>query len=346
MSINTPPLSPRGSLSSRSSSLATLSPYEPLLLDGLSSVDKAKAVTAQVCQNPRITAEFQVRGLVRFDDQCVVFEARQRQSRAPVTIKVVFGANSNQELHILQQLQNNSHSVHLLDYWKDEHFCYIITDFVGSPWLKLVSQPPKNPHNQSSYTLCGWACAHRNYFQRTAGTTSIPTSLIQIVFKQCVESLLALHQAGYYHGNIKLDSFGVYASDAGPLVKIVELGTAGCITYGMERYGNVEGSPPELLHDSPFTKYQIDGRKADVFAMGIMLAGLVSEDGELPILSQPSLAGIFGYDDLIFLDGGNYPIGETVVEPSLLDLLRGMCCVDPSNRFSLERALHHQWLQF
>ncbi|KAJ3074285.1 hypothetical protein HDU98_011642, partial [Podochytrium sp. JEL0797] len=181
------------------------------------------------------------------------------------------------------------------------------------------------------------------------GKTFIPLDPIKHVFRECVKAVQSIHNAGYFHGDVKVENFltafdptvkGNYLN-----VKLADFGGCQRVECGIERYGTQEVSPPEFLPDSPFQSSFIDGRKADVFALGMVLYLLLSERGTVPPVAQAMRRGEVGYKDLAMFDGGLYMFGDSMeYENVAWDLLNAMCFVNPGRRIGLDQVLQHPWL--
>ncbi|KAI9334937.1 kinase-like domain-containing protein [Obelidium mucronatum] len=289
----------------------------------LSAEEKARKAVAQALYNPKVTCRYRIRKVVGFGNNSAVCEALDLRHIPPllVALKIVY---RNQSILVSQ-----AHQLQPLQLYCPESMQY-----------------RSIPVSTYSHSLGGWAYAHRLFLNKTEGLSTLPHNIVKVVFRECVESLQALHSLGYYHGNISTESFVVRAGDEGPVIRLVGFGHSKPIKQGVSRYFCEEASPPELLPGSPFLCSELDGRAADVFAMGMMLFGLLN-DGEPPLMAREH-AGLLGYDDFMSIDGGKYPfdpVEEVVVEEDadLQDLLDGMCFVDPVKRIPLQHVLVHRF---
>ncbi|KAJ3014620.1 UNVERIFIED_CONTAM: hypothetical protein HDU68_000192 [Siphonaria sp. JEL0065] len=334
----------------------------------LSSDDKARvAIVTAFAKSPSyFLDQYKVLGVLGFGSNGVVLGARHYASHQSVAIKVIYKSYPSafeefpSEIEILKELATSLTSTLLyLDSWQDTHHFYIVTQLFGTNWLQNVPQsrlPPmlfqsvsngitqthKFAFSSGSCDLWAWQNAMRGHQRNTEGHTLLPYHPVKHIIRETARALQSLHQAGYYHGDIKVENILVendvaLGDCAYPKVLLADMGHANTIDHGMLRYGTNEVSPPEFLKDSPFS--HIDGRSADVFALGIVLFVLLSELGTLP---TRLLGATYKY--LIKVDDGRYLFDDLDMDDGAWDLLNAMCWVDPTRRISLDDILKHPWL--
>ncbi|KAJ3065578.1 hypothetical protein HDU98_011069 [Podochytrium sp. JEL0797] len=123
-----------------------------------------------------------------------------------------------------------------------------------------------------------------------------------------------MHLQGFYHGDVKIENVLVQSGGAaGPQARLADFGNA---------------KPVSL---------DLDGRAADVFALGLVLCVLLNNDDELPAAAKQVMAGSTGYKQLIAFRNGEYPLGEmTDLDQSVWDFLFVMTRMDPTQRASID----------
>ncbi|ORY46940.1 kinase-like protein [Rhizoclosmatium globosum] len=347
------------------------------LYDGLTSEQRAKVAVINAFAHSSIEFlnEYRVVGVVGFGGNgCVVAAEDKRVFQGPVAIKIIYkprpGRNQEfpGEITNLRELNTVCESrgvLRCLAAWQDWNHFYLVTELFGSDWTAGI--PGTNHPNLKFQTLsCGkmrahslqfssgasdlwsWQLAHRRYMRKTQGSQLLPTDPIKHILRQIALALLAIHNAGFFHGDVKLENIlleyptstfgGVNKSDF-PGVMIADYGHCRRVEEGVLRYGTEEVAPVEFLEGSPFLQDKLDGRRSDVFALGIVLFVLLSERGRFPKVARWRQADVF-------LDvEGEFPCQfDDCVSVGARSLLNGMCMVDPSRRLDLVGVLEHPWL--
>ncbi|KAJ3074283.1 hypothetical protein HDU98_011639 [Podochytrium sp. JEL0797] len=337
----------------------------------------------------RFLREFKVLKVVGFGANGVVLGAKHVSTGRPVAIKIIYKARISHaddpfpsEVFTLKELGplGPTCSRHALEYitsWQDSHHFYLVTNLFGTAWLSSIPEsnlPPLTfdtkvadalrvthtfPFSTGSCDLWAWqSCMRMRQYHLSGGSLYVPLRPIQHLFRETVTAVHSLHMSGYYHGDIKLEN--ILAESASqcpngiehPRLMLSDFGNSRRVECGIKRYATQEVSPPEFLRDSPFVASNrwIDGRKADVFALGIVLFMLMSETGCVPAVSAAIQRGGVGYQQLLEFDEGRYMFSDVEVMPWLgeeggaWELLNGMCFVDPDRRMGLEQVLMHPWL--
>ncbi|KAI8614362.1 kinase-like domain-containing protein [Chytriomyces sp. MP71] len=364
--------------------LATSSRNQSQLYDGLSSEQKARvAIVKAVSSNPELFLNtFSIRKVVGFGSNGVCVAGYDNRTNSPVCVKIIYKSREGpvndalpSEVETLKHLSKVSTSRHLLKYIADfqdaSHFI-LVTELFGSDWLAtpavaesgtieghlepLVFQSTYNTNttvhqlefSAGSSDLWAWAYACRAHLFKTEGHSFLHFNPVKSIFKQIAVALFDLHNAGFYHGDVKIENIlvqsGSETSDR-PHIRLADFGHAKHASMGISSYGTQDVSPPEFLRDSPFAFGELDGRAADVFALGILLYVLVSENGERPGAVQAMQSGKIGYQYLASHNRGVFPLdGITDLDAEAWDLFAGMCAVDPEERISIEEVLAHSWL--
>ncbi|KAJ3288346.1 hypothetical protein HDU76_007704, partial [Blyttiomyces sp. JEL0837] len=119
-------------------------------------------------------------------------------------------------------------------------------------------------------------------------------------------------------------------------------------------YGTPEMRAPEMIpprFKKVAAKRVVDGRSADVFALGILLFALCHGAGKLPEAVRLTTSGGVGKDGERNMTWelptfGYYPLDDMDprVEEGCRDLIRRMTMIDPNDRITMAEVLGHPWL--
>ncbi|KAJ3389679.1 hypothetical protein HDU84_008477 [Entophlyctis sp. JEL0112] len=262
------------------------------------------------------------------------------------------------------------------------------------------------PFSLGASDLWAWSIAHRAHMLANTPDNSafLPLTPVKHILRQAATALRALHSAGFFHGDVKLENIlveypGEHAdsSDPSSVDALINFPNAVLSDYGHTRravvagdgqesssqdaaarivraYGTQDVAPPELLDDSPFRTANskgdcssdcttaIDGRRCDVFALGMVAFVLLSARGDLPeIVSAAPHSGADehsapghstgrrrrAYADLAAASrNGRFPFTERELAQMgecAAALIGDMCALDPSARPTIEQVLNHRW---
>ncbi|KAI8613404.1 kinase-like domain-containing protein [Chytriomyces sp. MP71] len=247
---------------------------------------------------------------------------------------------------------------------------YLVTELFGSDWLGLVRDlhmgmgvaprgalPPLVvkergvilPFSSGCSDLWAWS-----YFERTTswdrgtGKSVLPAALVRTILREICEALAHLHALGMYHGDVKAENVLVNAVDPSSgfkdavetasshrynvSVRLCDFGHTEMIASSMHHIGTVDNAPPEFNKDNLRKGAFLDGAKADVYAMGLLVGKLISSSGLLDDLSDMSMFGL---------------VQDGVQHKSELELfhelLMGMVADDPEERWGMDRVARHPW---
>ncbi|KAJ3027644.1 UNVERIFIED_CONTAM: hypothetical protein HDU68_003402 [Siphonaria sp. JEL0065] len=338
---------------------------------GLGSEAMARVAVFQAfSQSPALFVnKYSVQKVIGFGSNGVVLAATQGSS--VVAIKIIYKSKPSlhaafpAEVEILKHLNSDpSTSSHLLKYiedWQDVNNFYVVTELFGSDWLSSVSSSEPElkpisfpfkfngsvisvsfPISAGSSDLWAWSYAHRAYMNQTEGHSFLPLSPVKQIVKQVALALKEMHSKGFYHGDLKIENVLVHQSSQGPQVRLADFGHTKHTSFGIKAYGTAEVSAPEFLSDSPFASSTIDGRAADVFALGMILYVLLSGDGLVPPTVQQVMKGKVGYAGLVSCNYGEYPLGDLPdLDDDAWELMFAMTRVDPTVRITVDQVLAH-----
>ena len=165
----------------------------------------------------------------------------------------------------------------------------------------------------------------------------IPVEKSAFLFVQVTLAIEYLHNRDLCHRDIKADNVLMFSKN---LCKLCDFGF--CTESRKDKQqtkfcGTLTYLAPEILNsfDKTSGKCRYDGKKTDVWSLGVLLYLLIAK--KLPFTGH-SEAHI---EDNIIM--GYYPKLEAV--PSNVNvLIRGMLCDDPKRRHTSENVLNNKWL--
>ncbi|KAJ3116036.1 hypothetical protein HK100_001176 [Physocladia obscura] len=357
-----------------SSSLAAIKvPPGKHLYAGLNSDDKARVSVSQAFMHSpeQFLYKYRIQRIIGFGSNGVVVAATINNISSAVAIKIIYKPRVSSkpspnpvEIEVLKSLDNPI-LLKYIESWQDENHFYLVTELFGSDWLSLVhtenlspivfnvrfsglSSRISLPFSAGSSDLWAWAYAHRIHIWEVSHLehTMLPTRSIKKIVKQVALSLAVIHSCGFYHGDIKLENILVESSGlTDPDIRLADFGHSKHASFGIDSYGTQEMSPPEFLRGSPYGGANRDGRVSDIFALGMLMIMLLNEKNQLPKVAETIASGSIGYEQLVTINSGFYPLDylEDISFEGLL-LLNGMCMVDPARRMTAEQVLAQSWL--
>ncbi|KAI8824621.1 kinase-like domain-containing protein [Chytriomyces cf. hyalinus JEL632] len=324
-------------------------------------------------------ARYSLNSILGFGSNGVVLSALDVSNPSqfkPVALKIIYKEfighqATSSEIEILLRLQSRtlvpdsttasvslSHGSHLLEYvdhFQDVHHFYLVTNLVMSNWAVTLQDSQLTPlsfkTDSASYSLpfwngssdlYSWNLYHRAHLQATEGHKLLPLMVVKHIVRSIAHALSKLHNDGFYHGDLKFENVLVECNKEqyeAPAVFLADFGHAKHFTLGIKEYGTFEMSAPDVLSDSPIVSQERDGRTADIFALGILLYTLLSEDGQLPDAVKTRVP----YQEL--LHASSFPLKRMEdMEEDAWDLMQKMVRVDPMQRATVDQILSHPWL--
>ncbi|KAI8616701.1 kinase-like domain-containing protein [Chytriomyces sp. MP71] len=336
----------------------------PAVTGGYHPKNQIRNAVSHALKSHAFTNKYDLHGtIVGYGSNGVVLGATDTSSTQNVAVKLIWKPQAptkkrkheditkSREILVLEHLYDEfvPGIIDIIDHWQDSKLAYLVTDLVSHAWL---------PAPSTTITICNtpfvvttgrsdlhsWSLAVRASIYNLQGHTYIPYAPIQSILRQCATTLSCCHALGYIHGDLKLENIlaregGAVSRPGIPVLSLADFGHARRVGETLASYGTLGLCAPELMRGSPFCGV-VDGRGCDVFALGLVFAGLLSEAGRVERMEG-------GYWDLMRASSGDYPFGGEFVqelEGGALALLQGMCKVDPRERLTMDEVLKHPWL--
>jgi len=184
--------------------------------------------------------------------------------------------------------------------------------------------------DQFNYYVFMEFCPNGELFKFICDSTRLKEDQSKILLKQVLEALAYLHSLGVAHRDLKPENllFDPYSR-----LKISDFGLSRFVASN----GLVNtpcGSPcyasPECVSGLPY-----DGRKSDMWSLGVILYAMVT--GNLPWTKRNQEA-LFKQ-----IRNGEYTI-PSYLSSECSDLIKSLMCIDPNKRLSASEALQHPFL--
>jgi serine/threonine/tyrosine protein kinase RAD53 len=179
----------------------------------------------------------------------------------PVAIKIIPIKNKihcAREIEILKRLPNHENVCKFIDSFENEQNIYIVLEFIdGQSLYEYLT-----PHLDKDLT-------------------KIPFFLE--IFQQCVQAIAAIHAAGIYHRDLKLENFMITFVDDKPVVKLIDFGLSDII--GKIRQicgGSALWMAPEVILEG---KIKPISQQADIWSFGMIMLEFYSGN---PMFSEMS----------------------------------------------------------
>ena len=200
------------------------------------------------------------------------------------------------ELKLLHGVQEVPGAVKLLDYFERPDFFIIV-----------MERPPKS----------------KDLFDYITEKKLLDEELARDFFKQIVETVLACHDLGVLHRDIKDENILVDLKTG--KLKLIDFGSGAFVKEG--HYSEFEGtrvySPPEWVR---FSRYL--GKEATVWSLGVLLYDMVC--GDIPFETDEDICGAD-------------PSFPSHVSSSCRSLILSCLRLRPRDRIPLDSLLCHPW---
>lgn len=260
---------------------------------------------------PFTIREYELRVLIGHGGFSHVYKAYDKSQDQFVAVKII-PRRCLRTLHDEQRLQRevdataflkHDHIVALHDFFEDQDNFYLVLDYCeGGSLYDLIRNGPRMREPQ-----------------------------VATIFRQIVEAVSFCHARGVAHRDLKPQNVLITTL---PNVKVSDFGLCGYIDDKMMMHsfcGSPCYSAPECL-----SHVEYDGRKADVWSLGVILYELVTGTHPWDVTNTAQM--------LQHIIQGSYEI-PVFVSSACEDLIRAMLTVNPEERIPLHDILAHPWLK-
>jgi serine/threonine protein kinase len=174
-------------------------------------------------------------------------------------------------------------------------------------------------------------CPGGSLFQYIASNGALSEPIASLIFQQIVSAVQYCHERGVAHRDLKPENILI---NRFPRIKVTDFGLCGFIapTRLMKTFcGSPIYAAPECL-----SMVQYDGRKSDVWSLGVILYVLVT--GQVPWEGSNTSKMI---RQILVAD---YKVPQSI-SPQVRELITGILNADPNRRMRIETLLGHPWLK-
>lgn len=184
--------------------------------------------------------------------------------------------------------------------------------------------------NQNFYLILDF-CEGGELFDYLCDHDRLDEPTAAYIFKQLVEALNYCHSFGVAHRDLKPENILIAKF---PQVKISDFGLCGYISNDKLMH-TFCGSPcycsPECL-----CRVQYDGRKSDIWSLGVILYAMVTGEHPWDISNTNAMLRQILKADFTIPD---------YVSMECQNLIYNLMRVEPDERFSLDEILNHPWIE-
>ncbi|CAH0057300.1 unnamed protein product [Clonostachys solani] len=169
----------------------------------------------------------------------------------------------------------------------------------------------------------------------------LPESEVHEISSQILEALDVMHRESFCHRDLKLANILIVSTTPSWWVKLADFGLTRRNEATMPETTAIRGTPnympPELLG------YNGNGKKADQYAVDMWCLGqcVFRLFTGTPVFTNPHhlFQYSYGYESFPGL-----PLHKHDASESLIDYIKKLVAVDPSERLSSAKALNHPWI--
>lgn len=212
------------------------------------------------------------------------------------------------EIEIMTRLSGHPNVVGLKAVYEDEDFVHLVMEL----------------------------CAGGELFHQLEKHGRFSESQARVLFRHLMQVVSYCHEIGVVHRDLKPENILLATKASSSPIKLADFGLATYINPGQSLHGTV-GSPfyiaPEVLAGGY-------NQAADVWSAGVILYILLSG---MPPFWGKTKSRIF---DAVRVADLRFPSNpwDRITE-SAKELVRGMLCTDPSQRFTAQQVLDHFWMK-
>jgi serine/threonine protein kinase len=185
--------------------------------------------------------------------------------------------------------------------------------------------------DDTRYFLVMDYCPGGTLFDYIVSKEKIEEPMAALILEQIVAAIAYCHSYGVAHRDLKPENVMI---DKFPLIKVSDFGLCGFMS-GSELMKTFCGSPcycaPECV-----CRIQYDGRKSDVWSLGVVLYAAVTGNHPWDTQNVSKM--------LRQITKGAYII-PTAVSSQCRELIASMLKVEPLHRITLEQILEHPWMK-
>jgi serine/threonine protein kinase len=187
---------------------------------------------------------------------------RRKSDSTLVAIKIIPIENKihcAHEIEILKRLPKDKNVCGFIDSFEDDKNIYIVLEFING---------------QSLY----------EYLRPHLGKDLTKIPFFLEIFQQCVQAIAAIHAAGIYHRDLKLENFMIVFDESGkPLIKLIDFGLSDI--NGQIRQicsGSTFWMAPEVMREGQRDPIS---QLADIWSLGMIMLEIYSG---IPMFSELS----------------------------------------------------------
>lgn len=179
-------------------------------------------------------------------------------------------------------------------------------------------------------------CAGGELFHQLERHGRFSEAEARVLFHELMEVVMYCHHKGIVHRDLKPENILLATKGSSSPIKLADFGLATYIKPGQSLHGTV-GSPfyiaPEVLAGGY-------NQAADIWSAGVILYILLSG---IPPFWGKTKSKIF---DAVRAADLRFPSDRwDTISSSAKELIKGMLCTDPSQRFTTQQILDHAWVR-
>ncbi|KAJ3216869.1 hypothetical protein HK099_005697 [Clydaea vesicula] len=293
-----------------------------------------------------LNAKFLTKYLVQGELGCggfgFVVLAKNRKTGMDVAVKFIFKnkliesnlmydpefGNVPLEIFLLHKMKHDN-IVEFLDYFEDQEFFYLVTEFHGTAWNKDLEKKSVDVNKkingiEAFENLSLQKKSSCDLFECIEHFKKLEEYIAKKIFRQIIESIKYLHNLNIVHRDIKDENILI---DGNFNVKLIDFGSAAFFGKDVlfNRFlGTIQYAAPEILRGENYK-----GPEAEIWALGCCLYIMLT--GQVPFETPNQALNL------------NYTIPKERVSSSCLNLLDLLLEKDSKKRIHINDVLQHPW---
>jgi serine/threonine protein kinase len=177
---------------------------------------------------------------------------KRRSDRKSVAIKIIpikHKEDCAREIKILRMLPTHANVCGFIDSFEDENNIYIVLEHING---------------QNLY----------EYLESHLGKNLMTIPFLLEILQQCLQGIAAIHAAGIFHRDIKLENFMItFDRECNPLIKLIDFGLSDIIgAVGQKCIGSAFWMSPEVIWEGK--SGNLISEKADIWSFGMIMLEL------------------------------------------------------------------------